>query len=53
MVSKYGHIYEKRMIEKYLETHDGKCPHTGEALAAQDLIAVKGSLSPSDSGENS
>lgn len=39
-----GHIYEKRIIEKYLETHDGKCPHTGEPLAAADLIAVKGSL---------
>lgn len=41
-MSKYGHIYEKRIIEKYLETHEGKCPHTNEPLTAQDMIAVKG-----------
>ena len=46
MVSKFGHIYEKRVIEKYLETHDGKCPHTNEPLTSQDLIAVKGSCPP-------
>jgi hypothetical protein len=42
VVSKFGHCYEKRLIEKYLETHDHKDPATGEPLAATDLITVKG-----------
>jgi len=38
--SKSGHIYERRLVEKYVDAN-GKCPITGEALTADDLIAVK------------
>jgi len=40
--TKTGHIYEKRVIEKYLREHDGKDPHD-ELLASEDLIPVKAS----------
>jgi len=37
---KSGHVYEKRLIEKYVETN-GKCPVTNEILEQKDLIPVK------------
>eukprot|EP00164_Ancoracysta_twista_P006368 GFYU01008857.1.p1 GENE.GFYU01008857.1~~GFYU01008857.1.p1 ORF type:complete len:496 (-),score=167.73 GFYU01008857.1:412-1851(-) len=37
---KTGHLYEKRIIEKYIDTN-GKCPVTGEDLSKDDLMAVK------------
>src|SRR6185437_4259728 len=41
VVSKYGHVFERRLIEKYLETHDTD-PVTNEPLTTGDLIALKG-----------
>ena len=41
VVSKSGHIYERRLVEKYIEAN-GKDPVSGEPLTAEDLIAVKG-----------
>lgn len=34
-----GHIYEKRLIEKYL-TNFGKCPITSNPMSSEDLIKV-------------
>jgi len=34
-----GHIFERRLIEKHLQT-DGKCPITGGELSPEDLIPV-------------
>ena len=46
MVSvKSGHVFEKSLIEKYVRTH-GKCPVTGEALAPEDIIPLKGFVFP-------
>ncbi|KAK9767690.1 hypothetical protein K7432_002329 [Basidiobolus ranarum] len=39
--SKSGHVFEKRLITKYLAENDNKCPITGEELSEQDLIEVK------------
>lgn len=44
VVSKYGHTYERRLIEKYLETNGNKCPVTNEPLSREDLIVVKGNF---------
>jgi len=41
VVSKYGHIYEKHLILKYLSSHDGKCPHTQQDLSEDDFIEIK------------
>ena len=42
MVSKKsGHLYERRLIEKYIQ-EDGKCPISGEIMDANDLVSVKG-----------
>lgn len=42
MVSRLsGHLFERRLIEKYLAT-EHKCPVTGEEMGLGDLIAVKG-----------
>eukprot|EP00026_Physarum_polycephalum_P001308 Phypoly_transcript_01309.p1 GENE.Phypoly_transcript_01309~~Phypoly_transcript_01309.p1 ORF type:complete len:524 (+),score=76.52 Phypoly_transcript_01309:196-1767(+) len=38
--SKSGHIYERRLVEKYIDAN-GKCPVTGEPLTTEDLIGVK------------
>jgi len=38
-----GQVFEKRLIEKHLETSD-KCPITGEPLSRNDLIDLQGSL---------
>jgi len=40
--TKTGHIYEKRVIEKYLREHDGKDPHD-QVISPEDLIPVKAS----------
>jgi len=40
--TKTGHIYEKRVIEKYLREHDGKDPHE-QLISSEDLIPVKAS----------
>ncbi|CAB1099230.1 unnamed protein product [Ectocarpus sp. CCAP 1310/34] len=37
---KSGHIYEKRLIVKYIDA-EGKCPATGEELTADDLLDVR------------
>lgn len=37
---KTGHLYERRLIEKYIEQF-GRCPITGDALTLDDLIPVK------------
>ncbi len=38
--AKSGHVYERRLVEKYIEAN-GKCPVTGEPLTTSDLIAIK------------
>jgi len=38
---KSGHIFEKRVIEKYLRENDGKDPITHEAMSSEDLLPVK------------
>ena len=42
--AKSGHVYERRLIEKYI-AENGTDPITGEALATEDLIAVKSCMS--------
>jgi len=37
---KTGHLYEKRIIQKYLEENH-KCPITGESMTEDDLIELK------------
>jgi len=39
--AKSGHVYEKRLIEKYLENNAGRDPVTQEPLSASDLIEIK------------
>jgi len=38
---KSGHVFEKRLIEKYLETNNGICPATQQPLTKEDLLPVK------------
>ena len=38
--AKSGHVYERRLVEKYIDAN-GKCPVTGEPLTTEDLIGVK------------
>ncbi|EPS44539.1 hypothetical protein H072_1467 [Dactylellina haptotyla CBS 200.50] len=38
--SKSGHVYEKRLIEAYIQEH-GKDPVTGEELKLEDLVDLK------------
>jgi pre-mRNA-processing factor 19 len=42
--SKSGHIYERRLIEKYI-SENGTDPVTGEKLMEEDLIPIKTSAS--------
>ncbi|CAN0172769.1 unnamed protein product [Pylaiella littoralis] len=37
---KSGHVYEKRLIVKYIDA-EGKCPATGEELSADDLLELR------------
>jgi len=37
-----GHLFEKRLIEKFLESED-KCPVTGEPLTKEDLVSLQAS----------
>jgi len=43
--NKSGHLFEKSLIEKYLQSED-KCPVTGEPLTAADLIPVVAGQTP-------
>ena len=43
--SKSGHVYERRLITKYL-TENGTDPVTGDTLEESDLISVKASTYP-------
>ncbi|KAF5841040.1 pre-mRNA-processing factor 19-like protein [Dunaliella salina] len=38
--NKSGHLFEKKLVEKYVR-ETGKCPITGEPLALEDLLPVK------------
>jgi len=38
---KSGHVFEKRVIEKYLRENDGKDPITHEAMSSEDLLPIK------------
>jgi pre-mRNA-processing factor 19 len=40
-----GHVYERRLIEKYLAANDRRCPITGQTLDADDLLELKVSRS--------
>lgn len=39
--SKSGHVFEKRVIEKYLRDNNGKCPITDQDLSSTDLVPIK------------
>jgi pre-mRNA-processing factor 19 len=41
--SKSGHVYERRLILKYI-TENGTDPVTGEKLEESDLVSVKASM---------
>ncbi len=49
-----GHIYEKRLIEKYLQNF-GKCPITSNPMTIEDLITVNTNIfsKPKTTKENS
>lgn len=38
--TKTGHLFEKRLVEKYVR-ETGKCPVTGETLAVEELLPLK------------
>mgnify|MGYP001124971007 CR=1 FL=1 len=38
---KSGHLFEKRLVEKYIEAN-GTCPVTGDTLSVDDLLPVQG-----------
>jgi pre-mRNA-processing factor 19 len=38
---KSGHVFEKRLIEKYLEANGNVCPVTNQELKKEDLIEIK------------
>ncbi len=40
--TKSGHVFERRLVEKYVR-ETGKCPITGEALALEELLPLKAS----------
>lgn len=40
---KTGHVFEQKLIQKFLETN-GKCPITGESMTMDDLIVVNSAL---------
>ena len=40
--SKSGHLFEKKLVEKYVK-ETGKCPVTGETLGMDDLMPLKAS----------
>lgn len=42
---KSGHIYERRLIEKYI-AENGTDPTSGDKLAVEDLIAIKTCMYP-------
>lgn len=42
---KSGHVFERRLVEKYI-AENGTDPVSGDKLAAEDLIAIKTCLSP-------
>ena len=39
--SKSGHLFERRLIEKYI-AQEGKCPVTQVPLSETDLIPIQG-----------
>ena len=41
--SKSGHLFERRLVEKYIAA-EGKCPATGEELSVDDLLPVRSSI---------
>ena len=38
--SKSGHVFDKTLLEKYLSTHDDKCPITGGVLTSSDIVPL-------------
>jgi len=40
VTAKSGYLFERRVIEKYIDS-TGKCPVSGEELSADDLISIK------------
>lgn len=43
--SKSGHVYERRLIEKYI-AENGTDPISGDKLTTEDLIAIKYCMPP-------
>jgi hypothetical protein len=41
---KTGHVYERRIIEKYLAEHEDTCPLTREPMTKEDLVSLEGEL---------
>lgn len=48
VVTRQGVVYERRLIEKYIDTHQC-CPVTRDALSREDLITIRCSSSSSSS----
>ena len=48
--TKSGHVYEKRLILKYLEANNNTDPVTGQQIEPTDLIDVKGKQTQRYSG---
>jgi pre-mRNA-processing factor 19 len=42
VTAKTGYLFERRLIEKYIDT-TGKCPVSGEELSMDDLVSIKAS----------
>lgn len=41
MCKRTGHVYERRLIEKFLDA-EHKCPITGDPMDRSDLLEIKG-----------
>lgn len=51
---KSGHVFEKRLLLKYLAANQQRCPATGEELDAEkDLLALQPPTSSSSNGDKS
>jgi hypothetical protein len=48
---KTGHLFEKRLIEKYLKVGN-KCPISGVELAETDLLGVQGERKEGERGRD-
>ncbi|KAI3637453.1 hypothetical protein MIR68_004102 [Amoeboaphelidium protococcarum] len=52
VVTSSGLVYERRVIEQYLEENGGKDPHRGQIITKADLLPLAGFLQLKDSGRD-